>query len=157
MTRERIRSQRSWMRRKMRPLTSWHGQNLSMGGQLEVLFNPKRRQFLSQTKQSEKMLGLSLASPWQFPGSVLPLALWAGRKRSLKWRARWSCAKDCTEPTLSSCATGCPGNTPPHPRHGCCFSWPLTNLPPQSWSAQSPCLPSHFTARMWTPLQSPLA
>ena len=40
----------------------------------------------------------------------------------------------------------------PHPGHACCFFWLLADLPPQSWSARSPCLPSHSTARRWPSL-----
>lgn len=87
---------------------------LILGGQLEPLFDPERRQFLAQTKQPGEMLGLF---PLLLPGSseaVLPLCCGQrGREEEEEpeMEVRLCCAENCTGSVLGSCKTGCPGNT----------------------------------------------
>lgn len=72
--------------------------SLICGGQLESLFDPKTRQFLAQTKQSGKMLGLFLLL---LPGSSLPPVLWAKREGR---RGAWSKGYTVQRTALKMCS-----------------------------------------------------
>lgn len=109
LTRVSKGSERSCMRRKMRPLANWYSQNLSPNswGQLEPLFP-------AQPQQPGQMLGLFLLV---LPGSSqaeLPL-VWGGQRgreeEGPEREVRLCCAENCSGSVPGSCKRGCPGST----------------------------------------------